>query len=394
MTQSDKRTGGGRWSPDGRQIAFVSDRGKGRGIFVMPASEGGEGRELTRHGQEIAGLNWSPDDRRIAYTTAFDPENPEEREPEKDAAPMARVTRRSDYKQDSRGYLGDQRSQIFVVEVASGQRRQLTRDPVDHFFPQWSPDGKQLAAQAPNRNGMCSQLALVDAESGEKTLAGPELGVIGHWSWSPQGDRIAFAGDTERTGQLDYFLHDVASGATRRITDDLLSLPDAGFPPILPPSPPVWLDERRVLFHAVRAGASTLQVPNVERGRLEPVARWHALSAGQSVDAARRFVVQAYTSLDALGEVAVYDTRSMTTEIITHYSTAVFDQHPAAVTAWPAPRHPPIHEEALGRSRAGAGARHSPGGAQGAVGISAPSPPQCATQPGRAASRQARSACC
>lgn len=330
LTQSGERTGGGRWSPDGMQVAFVSDRGRGRGIFVMPAGEGGEGRELTRHSQDIAGLAWSPDGARIAYTTAFDPNNPNEREPEKDAAPTVRVTRRIDYKQDTRGYLGDRRSQLFVVEVASGQRRQLTRDPADHYAPQWSPGGTRLAVQAPNRNGMCSQLALVDIASGAKTMVGPELGVAGHWSWSPRGDRIAFAGDTEQTGQLDYFVHDVATGVTRRLTDDLLALPDAGFPPILPPSQPVWLDERRILFHAVRAGASTLQVIDVERRSVEPVASWQALHVGMSVDDARRYVVQGHNSLDAFGEISVYDTHADTTTIITQHSKSVFDQHPPA----------------------------------------------------------------
>ena len=330
FTQSGERNGGGRWSPDGRQIAFVSDRGKGRGLFIMPVGEGGEGRELTRHGQDIAGLAWSPDGSRIAYTTAFDPENPEEREPDKDAAPKVRVTRRIDYKQDNRGYLGDTRSQVFVVEVASGERRQITRDPVDHNYPQWSPDGKRLAVQVPNRNGVCSHLALVDAGSGAKTMVGPELGVVGHWSWSPRGDRIAFAGDTERTGQLDYFVHDVTGGTTRRLTDDLPSLPDAGFPTVLPPSQPVWLDERQVLFHAVRAGASTLQVIDVERGNVEQVTSWRALHVGQSVDDGRRYVVQGHSSLDAFGEVSVYDIRSNTTKVITQYSKAVLEQHTPA----------------------------------------------------------------
>ncbi len=330
VTQSGERTGGGRWSPDGRQIAFLSDRGKGRAIFIMPVAEGGEGRELIRHGQDIAGLAWSPDGKRIAYTTAVDPENPEEREPEKDAAPKVRVTRRIDYKQDTRGYLGDQRSQVFVVDVTSGERRQLTRDPLDHFFPQWSPDGTRLAAQVSNRNGMCLQLALIDADSGATVLVGPELEVVGQWSWSPRGDRIALAGDTERIGQLDYFLHDVVSGATRRLTNDLPSLPDAGFPPIQPPSQPVWLDERRVLFHAVRAGASTLQVIDMQQGSVEPVMNWQALNIGQSMDAAQRFVVQGHNSLDAFGEISVYDAQSNTTRIITHYSRAVLEQHPPA----------------------------------------------------------------
>src|SRR5581483_7816883 len=110
-------------------------------------------------------------------------------------APRVRVTRRIDYKQDNRGYLGDTRLQVFVVDVASGRRRQVTRAAVDHNHPAWSPDGKTIAVRVPNRNGMCSQLGLVDVDSGETTLVGPADGTVAAWAWSPSGDQIVFAGD-------------------------------------------------------------------------------------------------------------------------------------------------------------------------------------------------------
>ena len=95
------------------------------------------------------------------------------------AAPPVRVTRRIDYKQDNRGYLHDLRYQVFIVDVASGERRRLTGDepdPADYNFPQWSPDGKHIAASRPNHNGMQSQLALIDVTTGGITLVGPEEG--------------------------------------------------------------------------------------------------------------------------------------------------------------------------------------------------------------------------
>lgn len=145
LTQSGERNSGGRWSPDGAHFAFVSDRVEKSGIFVLPADAPGDARELTRHGQAIHDLAWSPDGMQIAYSTTFDPENPDEQEPDKDAAPRVRVTRRIDYKQDGRGYLNDLRTQVFVVDVASGERRQVTTSAVDHYFPQWSPDGTSIA---------------------------------------------------------------------------------------------------------------------------------------------------------------------------------------------------------------------------------------------------------
>ncbi|HUZ00571.1 MAG TPA: S9 family peptidase, partial [Thermomicrobiaceae bacterium] len=330
ITWSGERNGGGRWSPDGSRIAFVSDRVKQAGIFVLSADRPGEARELTHHAQGITDLAWSPDGTRIAYTTAVDPANPGEESRPADAPSAVRVTRRIDYKQDGQGYLGDTRRQVFVVDVASGERRQLTSEPVDHNFPQWSPDGKTIAVQIPNRNGMCSQLGLIDVAGGETRRVGPETGVVGVWSWSPSGNRIIYGGDTVNTHQLDFFVLDVASGASRRLTDDLQVLPVGGMPGQQAPSQPVWLDDHQVLFHAVRGGASGLHVIDAEAGTLEPVYSWQALNAGMSVDDARRYIVQGQASLESIGEISVFDAQSHTARVITNYSAPVLAESPAA----------------------------------------------------------------
>ncbi len=333
LTWTGELNGGARWSSDGRSIAFVSDRvgSKQTGLFVLPL-DGGEAKEVCRYGHPIGDVAWSPDGRSIAYTALFDPENPKATPPPDDAAPRVRATRRIDYKHDNRrdGYLGDARTQVFVVDAAGGEPRQLTRDPVDHNVPQWSPDGRRLAVAVPNRNGMHSQLGLIDVATGTIQLVGPESGVVGCWSWSPAGDRILIAGEPERTWQLDFFVLDVATGALRRLTDDLQCSPDAGFPTISPPSQPAWLDDRWVLFHAVRAGASGLYLLDAETGEIETVHTWQALHTGMSVDASRSVVVQGHSSLDAVGEISLFDRRSREATIVTHGNDDVLETSPPA----------------------------------------------------------------
>lgn len=330
LTWSGDRNGGGRWSPDGAHIAFVSDRVKKSGIFVLPADGVGEAREITRHNQPVGDLAWSPDGTRIAYTTSFDPANPYEADLPMGAAPPVRVTRRIDYKQDNRGYLGDTRLQIFVVDVATGERRRVTRDAVDYNGPQWSPDGAWLAAQVPNRTGMYSQLALIDAASGETHMIGPADGVVGSWAWSPTGNSILFAGDISQTWQLELFVYEVASGQVRRLTDDLQCAPDTGVATISPPAQPAWLDEHHVLFHAVAGGASGLYTVDTQTGAIAQVQQTQALNSGLSMDAARRYAVQAHSRLDAIGEISVFDCQNGETRIITSYSAPVLRQRPAA----------------------------------------------------------------
>jgi len=329
LTQTGERNSGARWSPAGERIAFVSDRVAKSGLFVMPLS-GGEAREVTRHGQGISGLAWSSDGTRIAYTTLYDPGNADEAEQDGDAPPPVRVTRRIDYKQDGRGYLADKRLQVWVVDVESGERRRLTDAPNDHGSPQWSPDGARIAAQQSLMNGMNSRLALIDAESGAVEYVTPEDGNVSTWAWSPDGTRILYTGDTAMTWQSDLFVYDVASGETRRLTDDLECLPVGGAPGEGAPSQPVWLDDRQVLFHAVRAGGSGLYVADSERGAVERVAWWQAQHAGMSTDAAHRYVVQSRTTMETAGQVVVYDLQTNEQKVIVDPNREVLAEHPPA----------------------------------------------------------------
>ncbi|GAB4323795.1 MAG: S9 family peptidase [Dehalococcoidia bacterium] len=330
LTHGGRQNGGARWSPNGTQVAFVSDRVETSGLFVLPM-EGGEARELTRHPNRIIDPAWSPDGTQIAYAVEVDPQAPGAREPNPDEPPPVRVTSRIDYKQDGRGYLGDKRYQVFVVDVATGERRQLTQDPVDHAFPAWAPDSQWLAVQVLTDNGMHSKLGLVPVTGGvARTIELSPEGTISTWAWSPDGGRIVFTGDTEITWQTDFFVYDVSTGQTRRVTTDLPCLPIGGLPGVQAPAQPVWVDDRRVLFHAVRAGASSLYIIDIDDGTLEELERAEALRAGMSVDRGHRYIVMGHMSLDAVGEIAVHDRETGETAVVTEYCRPTLAEHPPA----------------------------------------------------------------
>ena len=333
LTFSGSRNDGARWSPDGRQLAFVSDRAEEKryGIYLL-AADGGEARQLVTMHQRPTGLAWSPDGATLAYTLAFDPEYPDGAPPGPDEAPRVRVTRRIDYKQDTRedGYLGDNRTQIFLVDAASGESRRLTADLVDHHAPAWSPDGRQIAAQIGRDNGMHSQLIIIDVTSGDVETIGPARGVVGSWAWSPSGDRIMVTGEPERTWQNDVFVYDVGAKELRRVTDDLQPFPGTGYPGLVSPPQPVWLDESIVLFTGTRAGASGLYTIDVSSGDVQLSHGDKATLTGLSTDDAQRYVVQGYSSLETTGAIHLFDRENGTGTVIVEPNAPILADSPAA----------------------------------------------------------------
>ncbi|MBE3599552.1 MAG: S9 family peptidase [Limnochordaceae bacterium] len=169
-----------RWSPDGRWLAFLSDRplvppeasraGGGatsRGqetapfqLFVMPA-DGGEARPLTRlkHGAGVP--VWAPDGRRIAFVAVLDTErglerlgdeDPDEKEPYRRFNRDVQVITRLLYKEDGVGFFGRKRRHLFLVfldevagQEAGGRSAQADGASVP-AGPASIPDPVQLTA--------------------------------------------------------------------------------------------------------------------------------------------------------------------------------------------------------------------------------------------------------
>ena len=329
LTNSGQRNWGARWSPDGGQIAFFSDRVPKTGVFVI-SIDGGEAVEITRHNVALNDLDWSPDGSTLAYTALFDPENPDERIPAPDEAAPVRATSRIDYKQDNRGYLNDLRPQVWTVDLATRERRRLTSAPVDHLNPAWSPDGSMLAAKIPNRNGMSSQLGVIDAASGETRLVGPYDGTVGCWTWSPDGSRLLVAGESESTGQLDLYVYTVISADLGYLTDDLRCLPESGFPSVSPPSQPAWIEPGRAVFHAVEHGRSGIYSVEIASGKVARIVSWDAVHGGFSVDAAGKVVVQSRGGLEGAGEIVLTDLETGGSTVITEFNAAQLAETPPA----------------------------------------------------------------
>jgi dipeptidyl aminopeptidase/acylaminoacyl peptidase len=197
------------WSPDGRWLAFVSDRedestgknarehGKGKPQVWLIPGDGGEAHQLTFMPHGASNPTWSPDSQRLVFSAAVGPLDEETGDGK--PLPRVRVIDRLFYRLDGVGFIHDKRQHLFLVDLAAGEPQQLTDGDWDDKDPAWSPDGTRIAFTSsrgedrwrlpcpdiytlPIQNNQAGELQRLT--DGTRSCYSP--------SWSPDGKTIAF----------------------------------------------------------------------------------------------------------------------------------------------------------------------------------------------------------
>ena len=195
-----------RWSPDGKQVAFISNRQKPKSqIYVIPA-DGGEARPITNLEEgSIAEFAWSPDGSKIAFI--YRETAPEWREQarkerqEKGFSNPPRVIRRAHWRLDGDGAFVEQRYHLYVVDVKTGATKQLTADPeFSESSPAWSPCGNYIAFLSnrhpdPDNHPGYDAIWIVPAEGGDLRRVEAPDGSKYAVRWSPDGKYLAYIGN-------------------------------------------------------------------------------------------------------------------------------------------------------------------------------------------------------
>jgi len=175
-----------RWSPDGKQLAFLSDRGEEQQIYLMRANAG-EGVALTKGKRGVKSFEWSPDGKRIAFVAPDAKTDAEEKkEKDKDDAHVADKE--------------DKRARLWLVDVATGETRALTNKTWDIKEVVWLPTGDSLIVKGtdrPQSDEYTDRIFSVQASDGAtKPLIAPR-GPFGELRISPNGTTISYVGSRE-----------------------------------------------------------------------------------------------------------------------------------------------------------------------------------------------------
>jgi dipeptidyl aminopeptidase/acylaminoacyl peptidase len=207
LTRSSADEHAPRWSPDGRYLAFLSDRDddhESDQLWLLNRS-GGEAERVTDLAGGVSDYAWAPDGRRVALVARDpDPHAPSPADSAEHKAPKPIVIDRFQFKEDEVGYLDARRDHLYLLDLSTRIPQVLVPGEYEELSPSWSPDGRSIAFVSRRRPDFDRtdnfDLYVIDAKMGATprqltTFDGPDMHP--DWgsrapTWSPDGKQIAY----------------------------------------------------------------------------------------------------------------------------------------------------------------------------------------------------------
>lgn len=202
-----------RFSPDGKWIAFSSDRNGNLDVYVMPAA-GGNVKQLTFHSSEDSVLNWTPDGRSILfsanrgenflpmlYTVSVDGGMPVSAGADMGVqASFSPDGRRLAYNQKAQSYWrkfyrGAYQSDVMVADVAAKKFTNVTDFEGLDSWPMWARDGNIYFVSDRDGNGLTNIWRVAESGGKAERITSFKSGDVRWPAISADGKTIVFEHD-------------------------------------------------------------------------------------------------------------------------------------------------------------------------------------------------------
>jgi len=208
LTFSAKEESSPRWSPDGKQLAFLSNREDQQQIYLM-RMDGGEAAAITKGKRSVRGFEWSPDGKRIAFL-APDPKTDAEEKKEKDKDD-ARVVDKD-----------DKQPRLWMLTLATGDAKALTDPKWEVNELAWMPYADRIIVSAtdqPQSDEDTYRIFSIEVSNGSQKLLFAPHGPFADLRVAPDEMTISFIGcRVDGPMPHDLMLLDIGTRAARNLT--------------------------------------------------------------------------------------------------------------------------------------------------------------------------------
>lgn len=218
LTYSAKAESSPKWSPDGRFLAFLSNRDDHQQIYLLNL-HGGDSEPVTKGKRNVSRFEFSPDGKQLAFLASNAKTDAEEKK-EKD-------------KDDARVADKDEKhARVWILNLADRSERAITPENIAVSELAWFTDGKILAVVAtdhPESDRNTERIFLVHSAGDYKppmtNLLAPR-GTFGDLAVSPSGHMVSFVGSREDgPSPHDLFLLPAGTAAAKNLTGANLDRP-------------------------------------------------------------------------------------------------------------------------------------------------------------------------